>query len=107
MEDVLEGKMDRKSRALRSCAKTMFTEKQILEFRCRGYQKAIQTEQKKRQRQKPLFKQLGSVENGGAIFYSPKKVQEARDLITEKEAEERRLARAKEEAKIQRAIEKD
>jgi hypothetical protein len=52
----------------------------LLQHKIEGYQRALQNEKKKRQRAKPLFHQLATQQDGHATFFSPKKVQEARDL---------------------------
>ncbi|XTI83406.1 hypothetical protein V2W45_1226792, partial [Cenococcum geophilum] len=49
---------------------------------------------------KPLFHQLAAQNNGGAIFYSPTEVQQARDLLTEQEEAKKRKAALKANKKI-------
>lgn len=79
----------------------------LLKSRIKGYQLALKNEQKKRQRQKPLFQQLAAQENGRAIFYSPKKVQEARELQQQQQDAKEHEAALKADEKLQRQLQKD
>jgi hypothetical protein len=71
-----------------------------------GYQRALQNEQKKRQRQKPLFHQLAAQSEGRAIFYSPQKVQQARDLVQEKEDAKKQDEALKADKRLQLQLQK-
>ncbi|EAW23183.1 uncharacterized protein NFIA_018840 [Aspergillus fischeri NRRL 181] len=83
------------------------TENILLKLRCTGLENALRNEQKKRQRGKPLQLQLQAPEDGNAIFYSLKKVQQAQDLQAEKEEAARIAKAAKEEDKIHQQQEKE
>jgi ATP-dependent Zn protease len=76
---------DSRVKLLSNTIKHLSTLNILLESRILGYQRALQNEQKKRQRQKPLFHQLTAQSEGRAVFYSPQKVQQARDLVQKKE----------------------
>lgn len=52
-----------------------------------GLRKALKNEKKKRKRGKPLLLEQPADYHGGAIFYSPSKVKQARDNQARKEAE--------------------
>jgi hypothetical protein len=79
------------------------TENRLLKLRCDGLEKALQNEKKKRQRGKPLQFQLQAPEDdGGAVFYSPHKIQQARDLQLEKERAADKLKASKELQKLHR-----
>jgi len=51
------------------------TENTLLKMQVRGLEKALELEQKRRQRSKPLQFELRAPEDGMAIFYRPSKVQ--------------------------------
>ena len=74
-----------KAQKLNDSIKALSTENILLKMRCKGLENAVLLDQKRRNRSKPLFSDLPSVEDGGAIFYSPNKVQRVRDLQAEKE----------------------
>jgi hypothetical protein len=79
--DVLDVRVGELTKTIKNLAATNI----LLEERIKGYQRALQNEQKKRQRQKPLFQQLPTQNNGGAIFYSSKKIQQASELRKQQE----------------------
>ncbi|KAG2000747.1 hypothetical protein GB937_010877, partial [Aspergillus fischeri] len=83
------------------------TENILVKTRCKGLENALRNEQKRRQRGKPLQLQLQAPEDGNAIFYSPKKTQQARGLQAEKEETARLAKVAKGEDKIRRQQEKE
>ena len=56
------------------------SENKILQHRVDGLTKTLYNEKKKRRQGKPLFAQLATQEEGKAIFYSPAKIQRAREL---------------------------
>ena len=83
------------------------TENIILNLRCKGLEEALENEKKKRQRGKPLLFELRAPEDGYAVFYSPRKIQQARDLQAEKD-EAIQLAKAsKEEERLRKQREKE
>ena len=83
------------------------TENTILIAKNADLQETIRLEKNKRRRGKPLFDDLGVENNGKAIFFSPSKIQRARDRQAEKE-QERDLAQAqKAEEKHQKQLAKE
>jgi hypothetical protein len=56
-------------RTLNDTIQNLATTNILLKTRITGYQRALQNEQKKRQRAKPLFHRLAAAEDGKAIFY--------------------------------------
>ncbi|KAF2736792.1 hypothetical protein EJ04DRAFT_521620, partial [Polyplosphaeria fusca] len=58
---------------------------------------ALINEKKRRQRGKPLLLEASQQYDGGAVFWSPTKVQEARERQGQKEAEQERLQLQKSE----------
>ncbi|KAF2735312.1 hypothetical protein EJ04DRAFT_601223 [Polyplosphaeria fusca] len=62
---------------------------------------ALHNEKKRRQRGKPLLLQRPDTYAGGAVFWSPKKVQEARDRQVKQDAEKQLQQQQKEEEQEQ------
>ena len=58
---------------------------------------ALVNEKKKRKRGKALLLEAPAQYDGGAVFWSPQKVQEARDRQAQKDANEKALRHQKEE----------
>ena len=85
LQEVITNVFNSRVKLLSNTIKHLSITNILLESRILGYQRALQNEQKKRQRQKPLFHQLAAQSEGRAVFYSPQKVQQARDLVQEKE----------------------
>ncbi|THC86978.1 hypothetical protein EYZ11_013576 [Aspergillus tanneri] len=83
------------------------TESILLKLRCEGLENALQNEQKRRKRGKPLIFNLRAPEDGYAVFYSPRKIQQARDLQMEKEKAIQLAKASKEKEKIRRQQEKE
>lgn len=83
------------------------TENIMLKSRCKGLEEALLNEKKRRQRGKPLAFQLQAPESGNAVFYSPRKIQQARDLQNQKNEDIQQARIAKEEAKLRRQQEKE
>jgi hypothetical protein len=98
---------DKRVRQLNDTMMALSTENILLRLRCEGLETALVREQKRRNRRKPLLLDPSAEYDGGAIFYSPSKVQRARDLQAEKEEAARRARIAKEEDKIRRQQEKE
>ncbi|KAI9034731.1 uncharacterized protein KD926_006352 [Aspergillus affinis] len=97
---------DQNAKKLSSTMHHLSTENIILKLRCQGLEEALQLEKKKRQRGKPLLFELRAPEDGFAVFYSPKKIQQARDLQAEKD-EALQLAKAsREEERLRKQQEK-
>ncbi|KAI9034714.1 uncharacterized protein KD926_007168, partial [Aspergillus affinis] len=83
------------------------TENIILKLRCQGLEEALQLEKKKRQRGKPLLFELRAPEDGYAVFYSPKKIQQARDLQAEKDEALQLAKTSKEEERLRKQRDKE
>ncbi len=61
----------------------------------RGYHEALDNEKKKRKRGQPFTEELRAEEGVGVLFFSPSKVQKARELQDAKEAAKEREAHEK------------
>jgi hypothetical protein len=95
------------TKILSSTMHHLSTENIILKLRCQGLEEALVNEKKRHQRGKPLLLQLQDAESGNAVFYSPRKIQQARDLQREKEEAIQAAKTSKEEAKLRRQQEKE
>ena len=83
------------------------TQNIILKLRCDGLENALENEKKKRQRAKPLMFELRAPEDGYAVFYSPKKIQQAQELQQQKDEAIQTTKALKEEEKLRRIHEKE
>jgi hypothetical protein len=97
---------DQNARKLNNTMHHLSTKNILLKLGCEGLENALQDEKKKRQRGK-LQLELRAREDGNAIFYSPKKVQQAQVLQAEKEKAVQLAKAAKEEDKLRRQQEKE
>jgi hypothetical protein len=107
LKQVVSDIHDKKTRQLNDTMMALSTENILLKLRCKGLETALVNEKKRRQRGKPLLLDQDALQDGGAIFYSPNKVQRARDLQTEKEQTAQLARIAKEEDKARRQREKE
>ena len=102
--DGVPQKNQKKVKKLTDTILTLSTEVNILEARCKGYERTIYHEQQRRARSKPFFEPN---KDGGAVFYSPSKVQQTRDLQVQKEEVIRQARMEKENLRLQKEIEKE
>jgi hypothetical protein len=65
---------DKNTRKVSATIHQLTTQNTLLNRRCEGLETATLNEKKKGQRKKPLLFQLQAPEDGGAVFYSPRKV---------------------------------
>jgi hypothetical protein len=79
---------------------------ELLTYENQGLREAITVEKKKRKRGKPLMSILREGDVGTGMFFSPKKIQKARDLHAQSEAEKAREKVEKEAKKLQKEKEK-
>ena len=63
---------------------------------------SLKHEKKRRRRGKGLFEQIREKQGFGAMWFSPQKLQEARDLLVDKEAQKEAQQAAKSLAKEQK-----
>ena len=78
----------------------------LAEDRERGYLEALNSEKKKRKRGRPLMEELRAQEGSGALFFSPSKIQKARELQDAKEAAKEQEAQEKVQKAQDRANQK-
>lgn len=74
-------------------------ENAILKAENEGLRTAVKTEKRRRKRGRPLMEEMRKDEDGGAMFFSPNKVQQARDRMAEKDKEKDEASKAKEAEK--------
>ena len=104
LKDAVTDICDRNARGLNDSIIRLSTENTLLKLRCEGLEKAITHDQKRRKRGNALPAEIRAPEDGGAIFYSPSKIQRAREI----QEETARLARAaKEQDQLRRQEEKE
>jgi len=77
---VVTNIFDKRARKLNNTIQDLTTLNIILQHWVVGYERAFKNEKKKRKYIKPLFCKLALAKDGGAIFFSPYKIQQARDL---------------------------
>jgi len=71
---------------------TLSARLQLAEHREKGYLEALSNEKKKRKRRQPFTEELRAKDGVGMLFFSPSKVQKARELQDAKEAAKEREA---------------
>jgi hypothetical protein len=106
LEQTVRNFQDKKAKTLSRTIQSLSTENVLLKLQVQGLENALKIEQKRRQRAKPLQFELRAPEDGMAIFYSPNKVQQARDLQKAKEEAARVAREQKEEDKLRKKQEK-
>jgi DDE superfamily endonuclease/Tc5 transposase DNA-binding domain len=104
LKEVVTNVYDKRVQKLNDTIQDLATTNILLQYKIEGYQRALQNEKKKRQRAKPLFHQLAAQQNGYATFFSPKKVQEARDLQKQQQEAKDHEAALKADEKLQRQL---
>jgi hypothetical protein len=102
LKDVVTDVYAKNTKKLSSTMHHLSTENILLKLRCQGLESALLNEKKKRQRGKALQFNLPPPEHGGAVFYSLRKVQQARDLQKQKDEAMQIKKASKEEAKVRR-----
>ncbi|EED19172.1 F-box domain protein [Talaromyces stipitatus ATCC 10500] len=83
------------------------TEVILLRLQLASAEKALLNEKRRRIRKKPLLLGLPNENEGGAIFFSPSKIQQARELQQQKEDQAKQERAKKEEKKLQQQLAKE
>src|SRR5204863_4016774 len=78
----------------------------LLQHENKRLKEALINEKRRRQRGKPLLLEAPPEYYGGAVFWSPNKVKDARDRQAQKEAEEKALQLQKDEETKRKEAEK-
>jgi hypothetical protein len=106
LKQVVSDVYDQNTKKLSCTTHHLSTENILLKLRCQGLENALLNEQKKRQHGKSLALNLPVPEDGNTVFYSSKKVQQARDLQGEKKKAIQLNKTSKEEEMLRRQQEK-
>jgi hypothetical protein len=84
----------------------MAAENSILQARIKGLQNAVVIEKKRRKRGKPCIKNIRTINEGKATFWSPTKLETTKQAIRDEEATKQQIALEKAQAKIQKQEER-
>lgn len=114
LRQVVKDRGDKRAQKLSQAFHQISTQKTLLEYEVKGLREALVNERTRRKRGKPLLLQEPEEYQGGAIFWSPRKVKEARDRQQLQEREEEQVlhqkaekSRLREEARQAKAREKE
>jgi hypothetical protein len=88
---VVENRDDRRVKRLSQALYTSLVQNAVLKHEVEGLRAALINERTRRKRGKVLPLEKPEEYHGGAVFWSPKKVKEARDRLQRKELEEKEL----------------
>src|SRR5204862_1133515 len=105
--EVVTDIYDERAQKLNKTMIALSTENILLQAKCKGLENALLNEKKRRKHGKPLLIDFQSSQDGGAIFYSPSKIQWAHELQTEKEEAAQIICTQKAEEKLRKEQEKE
>ena len=106
LRQVVADTYDKGSRQLSQTIHSMAVRNTLLTHENNRLREALVNEKKKRKRGKALLLEAPAQYDGGAVFWSPQKVQEARDRQAQKDANEKALRHQKEEDQLLREAQK-
>jgi hypothetical protein len=106
LQAVVSNIYEKKAQQLSNTMHALSTENMLLKMQNDGLKKRLVNEKKRRKRGKPLMLDFPTQNEGGAIFYSPNKVQQARDRQDQKAANAEAQRRQKEVDKACKEAEK-
>ena len=86
LHNVVSNIYDKKAQQLSNTMHALSIENMLLKQQNDGLKQSLVNEKKRRKRGKPLLLDFPTKENGGAIFFSPTKVQHTRDQQAQKDA---------------------
>ena len=84
--NIVSNIYDKKAQQLSNTMHALSVENMLLKQQNDGLKQSLINEKKRRKRSKPLLLDFPTKSNGGAMFYSPTKVQHARDQQAQKDA---------------------
>ena len=93
VEDIYDSRASKLSHTIHAIS----VQKTLLQHKVGQLEEALINEKKRRQRGKPLLLEAPEEYHGGAVFWSPSKVQAARDRQEQKDAEEKAMQLQKDE----------
>ena len=97
---------DKKTQKLSNTMYALSLENMLLKQQNNGLKQSLINEKKRRKRGKPLLLDFPTENNGGAMFFSPTKVQRARDQQAQKDANAIAERQQKEVDKVRKEAEK-
>jgi hypothetical protein len=106
LKAVVSNIYEKKAQQLSNTMHALSTENMLLKMQNDGLKKRLVNEKKRRKRGKPLMLDFPTSNEGGAIFYSPNKMQQARDRQDQKAANAEAERRQKEVDKTCKKAEK-
>jgi hypothetical protein len=98
LRQVVKDRGDRRAQKLSQAFHQISTQKTLLEHEVKGLREALINERTRRKRGKPLLLEEPEEYHGGAVFWSPRKVKDAREQQQLKERKEQQLQHQKAEA---------
>jgi hypothetical protein len=98
LRQVVKDRGDRRAQKLSQAFHQISTQKTLLEYEVKSLREALINERTRRKRGKPLLLEEPEEYHGGAIFWSPRKVKDARERQQLKEREAQQLQQQKAEA---------
>ena len=106
LHNVVSNIYDKKAQKLSNTMHALSVENMLLKQQNDGLKKSLINEKKRRKRGKPLLLDYPTENDGGAMFYSPTKVQHARDQQAQKDANAIAERHQKELDKVRKEAEK-
>ena len=107
MKNVVGDILGSDVRKLSNTLQKLTTENSILTHENEGLRRAVFIEKGRRKRGKPLFELLREDDEVKAMFFSPTKIQHARDQQSHKQQEKQRLEAERQHEKLQKLREKE
>ncbi len=106
MKLVVEEVIGSEARKLNNTMKKLTTDVALLKAENEGLRRTVRIERSRRRREKPLFDDLGVNDEAKGVFFSPNKIQAARDRQIQRIEEEQQAAIQNAEEKEQRELRK-
>ena len=106
IKEITNKKAIKKTQKLLIKIHDLTTQNILLRTQNKGLRSQLINERKRRKREKPLLIDFPADKHSKAIFYSPKKIQQTRDRMAEKEIEKKTTRATKKTIKTRRKAEK-
>jgi hypothetical protein len=107
LKKLMGPNLDRRAMRLVDSIEIITTRYELVKAENEGLRRGITAEKNRRKRGQPLFEQLRADSGQQAMFFSPNKVQEARDLATSREQVKQQLEAQKAQDKLNRLLVKE
>jgi len=106
VKTIVNNVWDEKAILLRETVSQLSTKLILLENENQGLKRALINAKKPKGKKQPLLLGLPSEQDGGALFMSPSKVQQARDIISQKNEQAAQEQARKDDKKLQQQLTK-